>query len=48
MSSKRSGKQAAGFSNSFAALALHEEQEPKKVLQMQSCRTQKKLEYQAK
>lgn len=48
MSSTRGSKQASGFSNSFAALSLHEEQEPKKVLQMQSSRTQKKLEYQAK
>jgi hypothetical protein len=41
-------KRTNSCSNSFAALSLHEEQEPKKVLQMQSSRQQKKLEYQAK
>jgi hypothetical protein len=43
-----SKRNSNSFSNSFAALSLHEEQEPKKVLQMQSSRQQKKLEYQAK
>lgn len=40
-------QQKSSFSNSFAALALREEQDPKQVLQKQSSRQQKKLEYQA-
>jgi hypothetical protein len=44
--SNRRGKPLV--TNSFAALSQHEEQEPRKVLQMQSSRQQKKLEYQAR
>jgi hypothetical protein len=40
-------QQKSSFSNSFAALALHEEQDPKQVLRKQSSRQQKKLEYHA-
>jgi hypothetical protein len=40
-------QQKSSFSNQFAALALHEEQDPKQVLTKQGSRQQKKLEYQA-